>query len=50
MSHTVPDRPWEAVAADIFHYEGKDYLLVVDYFSKYPEVVHLNRKTSDAVI
>ena len=46
----IPDRPWVTVAADIFFFKGKDYLLVVDYFSKYPEVVRINQKNSDAVI
>ena len=26
---------------------GKDYLLIVDYFSKYPEVLQTNSKTAD---
>ena len=46
----VPKRPWATVAADIFYYKGRDYLLVVDYFSKYPEVVRLSSKNSEAVI
>ena len=46
----VPERPWATVAADIFYYKGRDYLLVVDYFSKYPEVARLNSKNSEAVI
>ena len=39
MPQEVPDRHWAKVAADIFYYKGRDYLLVVDYFSKYPEVL-----------
>ena len=46
----VPERPWARVAADIFYYKGSDYLLVVDYFSKYPEVTRLSNKDSEAVI
>ncbi|PFX34153.1 Transposon Tf2-9 polyprotein [Stylophora pistillata] len=46
----VPERAWATVAADIFYYKGKDYLLVVDYFSKYPEVARLSGKNSEAVI
>ena len=46
----VPERPWATVAADIFYYKGRDYLLVVDYFSKYPEVTRLSSKNSEAVI
>ena len=46
----VPQRPWCTVAADIFYFKGRDYLLVVDYFSKFPEVARLSNKTSEAVI
>ena len=46
----VPERPLATVAADIFYYKGRDYLLVVDYFSKYPEVARLTSKNSKAVI
>ena len=46
----VPQRPWCTVAADIFYFKGRDYLLVVDYFSKFPEVARLSNKTSEAMI
>ena len=50
MPHPVPGRPWAKVGADIFDFRGKDYLVVVDYFSKYPEVVQLHGKTADEVV
>ena len=46
----VPERPWVTVATDIFYYKGRDYLLVVDYYSKYPEVARLTSKNSETVI
>jgi hypothetical protein len=48
--HEVPSRPWQKVGADIFSLYGKDYLLVVDYYSKYPEVNLLSGKTAPSVI
>ncbi|XP_039256274.2 uncharacterized protein LOC120332994 [Styela clava] len=42
--------PWSTVASEIFYYKGKDYLLVVDYFSKYPEIARLQNKTSYSVM
>ena len=50
MLQEVPERPWATVAADLFYFNDRDYLLLFDYFSKYPEVTRLNHKTSEAVI
>ena len=46
----LPDYPWQTVAADLFELKGAQYLLVVDYFSRYPEVYKLASTTSDAII
>jgi hypothetical protein len=48
--HDVPSRPWSKLGADIFTLDGDDYLLVVDYYSKYPEVVTLPDKTGKTVV
>lgn len=48
--HPVPLKAYQKVGADIFTLHGKDYLLVVDYFSKFPEYVQLNSKSADCVI
>jgi transposase InsO family protein len=50
MPHSVPDRPWSKLGTDIFDFEGHDYLIVVDYHSKYPEVARLENKTASGVI
>jgi len=34
--HPETNKAYQKVGADIFTLHGKDYLLVVDYFSKYP--------------
>ncbi|KAL8625371.1 hypothetical protein ACOMHN_044514 [Nucella lapillus] len=33
-----PDRPWQRVAADFFHHNGKTYLLAIDYYSRDVEI------------
>ena len=38
------------VACDLFHINGRDYLLIVDYFTSYPEVTLLTETTSSAII
>ena len=50
IPHEVPNRPWSKLGADIFTYGSNDHLVVVDYFSKYPEVVSLPDKTAATVI
>ncbi|XP_065902585.1 uncharacterized protein [Dysidea avara] len=50
MSTPLPKHPWERVAADVLQLNSSTYLLVVDYFSRYPEVIKLNSTTSKAVI
>ena len=38
----TPDYPWAEVASDIFTFQSKNYVLSVDYFSKYIEVTELS--------
>ena len=35
MPHTVPDGPWQKIGMDYFNFDGKKFLLVIDYFSKF---------------
>ena len=50
MATPMPERPWERVGADLCDHDGKQYLVVVDYFSRYLEIVHLDSTTSNVVI
>ena len=46
----VPEYPWQMVGSDLFTLNGDQYLLVADYFSRYPKVVKLNSTTSQSII
>jgi transposase InsO family protein len=46
----LPDFPWQKVGSDLFNLKGTTYLVVVDYFSRWPEVVKLTSTTSKGVI
>ena len=46
ISTSLPDYPWRMIGMDLFELEIKHYLLVVDYFSCYPEVIYLKLTTS----
>ncbi|XP_061129807.1 uncharacterized protein K02A2.6-like [Syngnathus typhle] len=45
-----PTAPWQKVGTDLFHLHGKDYLLVIDYYSNYPEVAQLSSTSAQSVI
>lgn len=50
-NHDIPNLPWYKVGADIFEFQKQNYLLIVDYYSKYPEVIGLGKsKTAQSVI
>ena len=46
----LPARPWQMVGADLCYHRGQNYLIVIDYFSHYLEVMHLASTTSRNVI
>ncbi|KAI4878431.1 hypothetical protein NFI96_003729 [Prochilodus magdalenae] len=47
----LPERPWQKVGTDLFALKGKTYLLVVDYYSCYVEVVNLSlTKSTDITV
>ena len=49
--HIVPEKPWKKVATDdLFHCFNQNYLILVDYMSKYFEVCQLQNLTSEEVI
>ena len=50
MTSELPKYPWQVVGKDLFELNKSNYLLVVDYFSKYPEVLQLKSTTSVSVI
>nr|XP_050038399.1 uncharacterized protein K02A2.6-like [Dermacentor andersoni] len=50
LSTALPGHPWEFLGMDLFHLNGQTFVLVVDYYSRFPEVVTLRSKTAQAVI
>ena len=50
ISHDIPNRPWSKIAADFFHHNGHDYLIIVDYYSKFPEVIKVPSTKSQTVV
>ncbi len=50
MTTLLPEYPWQIISTDLLELKGANFLLVVDYFSRYPEVLQLTSTTSAMVI
>ena len=51
MQHELPTRPWQIVGTDLFAIREDTYLLICDYYSKFPVVYRIEGKvTSDAIV
>ena len=48
--HNIPLRPWEVVGTDIFHFNNKHYLCIVDYNSKFPVIKRLEGLSAENLI
>ena len=46
----LPEKPWTELGSDLFEMNNKQYLLVVDYYSKWIEVRELCNQSSESVI
>jgi len=46
----LPNHPWQKLGSDLFEYKGAVYILVVDYFSRYVEILKLSTTTSASII
>ncbi|XP_021341384.1 uncharacterized protein K02A2.6-like [Mizuhopecten yessoensis] len=50
LPRNIPDRPWQTIATSLFSWNGEDFVVIVDYFSRYFEVSKLPSTTSNSVI
>ena len=46
MKPDLSDYPWQTIGTDLFELKGHQYLLTVDYFSRYPEIAKLTPMSS----
>ena len=48
--HPIPSGLWEKLGADILEFKMHSYLVIVGYYSKYPDLCLLKDKTASTVI
>ena len=46
----LPQRPWQKVGTDLLEWKNANYLVLVDYYSRYVELARLFSTTSNATI
>ena len=46
----LPDRPFQKVGVDLCEFRGLQYLVIVDYYSRYIDLAHLPKITSSTVV
>ena len=48
--HPIPSRPWQIVGTDLFEWDNKMFIILVDYYSCFFEVSELHSTTSNTVV
>ena len=50
IHHDIPLRPWEVISTDVFHFNNRNYLCIVDYHSKFPVIKRLDRLSAESLV
>ncbi|CAK1597693.1 unnamed protein product [Parnassius mnemosyne] len=50
MQHEVPNRAWSKVGIDVFHFGTKSFVLIIDYYSKFVELIKINCLKSELIV
>ena len=50
LIRTLPTRPWQIIGSDLFQYANRHYIILVDYYSSWPEVYLLRSPNSKWVV
>lgn len=46
----VPNGLWEVLGVDLFYFQSKSFILIIDYFSKFVELTKLKNESAENVI
>ena len=50
ISHEIPNKRWVKVGTDLFSIKDRNYLIIADYFSRYPYIKEIKSMTGKAVV
>lgn len=50
ICHPIPNRPFAKIAADICEFGNDNYWVIVDYYSKWLEILKIRNKTAEELI
>ncbi|XP_011670764.1 uncharacterized protein K02A2.6-like [Strongylocentrotus purpuratus] len=50
LQHEIPTRSWQVLGTDLFHFEGNNYLIIADYFSKFPFIRKMPQECTSAAV
>ena len=50
LHHNIPPAPWMKIGSDLYQIGNTHFLIIIDYFSKYPIVAELGSTTSQNII
>ena len=50
IHHNIPLHPWEVISMDVFHFNNKNYLCIIDYNSKFPVIKKLEGLSAEILI
>ena len=48
--HDIPDKPWSKVGIDLFNFNSRDYVIIVDYYSDFWELKELSTTTCASIV
>lgn len=48
LAHELPTRPWQILGTDLFYLDGNEYLIIADYYSKFPFIRRLRKNASSS--
>ena len=50
VTSIFPGLPWQKIATDLFEWKKENYLLIIDYYSRFIQVTRLKQTTAEEVI